>query len=176
MFVCVRFVDEIIQILDASEVKTMKQFTKCRMEDVDWPAGTPGGKKVFLRMALEGVAATETEHASGNTFPKTSDSDRWCITVLGHVSSSVFCSCVHRQELALERKQELEQMKAFYMGKTKRLEQVNLALRVAEIGLEPLVGSESWPELAACRELRTKAKQVTGEGFSNPYVYADLRK
>ena len=89
MLVCERFVDEIIQILDASEVKTMNQFKKCKNEDVNWPENTPGGKKVFLRMALEGVAAAETE---GTSASKTSDSDRWCFTVLGYVSSSVFCS------------------------------------------------------------------------------------
>ena len=84
--------------------------------------------------------------------------------------------CVSRHELALERQQELQQMKTFFMAKTKRLEPVNLASRVYEIGLESLMGSESWPEVAPCRELRTKAKHATGEGFTNPYIYADLRK
>ena len=78
-FTLARFVDEIIQILDTSEVKTMKQFKKSKMEDVDWPEGTPGGKKVFMRMALEGVAEPEPERTSGSVAQTTSDGDRWCL-------------------------------------------------------------------------------------------------
>ena len=49
------------------------------MEDVDWPEGTPGGKKVFMRMALEGVAEPEPERTSGSVAQTTSDGDRWCL-------------------------------------------------------------------------------------------------
>ena len=58
----------------------------------------------------------------------------------------------------------------------KKLEPVNLAVRMEELGLDNLFPSEAWPEAAPCRELRTKVKSNTGEGFANPYVYADLRK
>ena len=87
--VCARFVDEIIQILDTSEIKTLKQFQKCKMEDIDWPEGTLAEKKFFVRMAW--------------LIPKTSESDRWCVTVwIVSVAQSLHL-CVHRQGLALVR-------------------------------------------------------------------------
>ena len=53
VFAIGRFIDEILEALNTSLVSTLKQFKKCSIEDVDWPLGTPGGKKVFLKMALE---------------------------------------------------------------------------------------------------------------------------
>ena len=53
VFVIGRFIDEILDVLNTSLVSTLKQFKKCSIEDVDWPLGTPGGKKVLLKMALE---------------------------------------------------------------------------------------------------------------------------
>ena len=45
-----------------------------------------------------------------------------------------------------------------------------------DLGLDLLFGAESWPEAAAVRELKMKVKNLTGDGFANLFVYADLRK
>ena len=63
-----------------------------------------------------------------------------------------------------------------FFGKPKRLERVNLAARIEELGLDVFFDSESWPDAAPLRELCTKVKNLTGEGFSNPFVFAELRK
>ncbi len=67
-------------------------------------------------------------------------------------------------------------MMAKFLGKQKPLERVSLADRMAELGLDHYFGSESWPEAAAVRELKTKIKNLTGEGFANPFVFAEMRK
>ena len=61
-------------------------------------------------------------------------------------------------------------------GKPKRLERVNLAVRIEELGLDAFFDSESWPDAAPLRELCTQVKNLTGEGFSNPFVFAELKK
>ena len=63
-----------------------------------------------------------------------------------------------------------------FFGKPKKLERVNVAARMEELGLDLLFDSESWPDAAPLRELSTKIKNLTGEGFSNPHVFAELRK
>jgi hypothetical protein len=63
-----------------------------------------------------------------------------------------------------------------FFGKPKRLERVNVAVRMEELGLDQFFDSDSWPDAAPLRELCTKIKNLTGEGFSNPNVFADLRK
>ena len=63
-----------------------------------------------------------------------------------------------------------------FFGKPKPLVKINLAAKMCELGLDKLFGSESWPEPAAVRELATKIKNLIGEGFSNPQVFAELRK
>ena len=63
-----------------------------------------------------------------------------------------------------------------FLGKPKPLVRVNLAARMEELGLDAWFSSESWPEVAAVRELSTKVKSLVGDGFSNPFVYADMRK
>ena len=63
-----------------------------------------------------------------------------------------------------------------FFGKAKPLVKINLAEKMNELGLDQLFGSDSWPEPAAVRELATKIKNLTGEGFSNPHVCAELRK
>ena len=45
-----------------------------------------------------------------------------------------------------------------------------------ELGLDYWFESELWPEAAAVRELSTKAKNISGEGFQHPFVYGELRK
>ena len=60
--------------------------------------------------------------------------------------------------------------------KPKPLVKVNLAARMEELGLDYWFESELWPEAAAVRELSTKAKNISGEGFQHPFVYGELRK
>ena len=64
----------------------------------------------------------------------------------------------------------------FGQANPKKLQPVNLAARMEDLGLDVWFGSELWPEAAPCRELLTKVRSCAGEGFSNPYVYADLKK
>ena len=61
-------------------------------------------------------------------------------------------------------------------GKPKALEKITLGARMEQLGLDLLFGSESWPDAAAVRELATKVKSLTGDGFTNPFVCADLHK
>ena len=61
-------------------------------------------------------------------------------------------------------------------GKPSGLEKVNLAEKLDELGLSKWFGSASWPEAAAVRELKTKAENKSGEGFTNPFIFADLHK
>ena len=61
-------------------------------------------------------------------------------------------------------------------GKPKRLERVNLAACMEELGLNAFFDSESWPDAAPLRELCTQVKNLTGEGFSNSFVFAELKK
>ena len=63
-----------------------------------------------------------------------------------------------------------------FFGKPKRLERVNVAQRVEELGLDHFFDSDSWPDAAPLRELCTKVKNQQGEGFSNPFVFAELKK
>ena len=60
--------------------------------------------------------------------------------------------------------------------KNDKLEKVNVAARVEELGLHKYYDSDSWPNAAPLRELRTKIRNLTGEGFANPFVFADLKK
>ena len=60
--------------------------------------------------------------------------------------------------------------------KNDKLEKVNVAARVEELGLHNFYDSDSWPNAAPLRELRTKIRNLTGEGFANPFVFADLKK
>jgi hypothetical protein len=63
-----------------------------------------------------------------------------------------------------------------FFGKPKPLVRINLAARMEELGLDRHFDSESWPEASAVRELSTKIKNLTGDGFEKPFVYADLKK
>mgnify|MGYP006899618682 CR=1 FL=1 len=63
-----------------------------------------------------------------------------------------------------------------FFGKPKRLERVNLAARMEELGLDAFFDSESWPDASPLRKLCTQVKNLTGEGFSNPFVFAELKK
>ena len=67
-------------------------------------------------------------------------------------------------------------MMAKFLGKQRPLEKVNLAERLNELWLDQYFDSESWPEMAAVRELKSKIKTLSGEGSANPFVFADLRK
>ena len=80
------------------------------------------------------------------------------------------------------------------LGRPKKLERVNLAARIEEIGLHQFLGVESWPEAAPCRlavqvrrlaqtlklaiarELASKIRSLTGEDCTNPFVLADFHK
>ena len=61
------------------------------------------------------------------------------------------------------------------LGKPKGLERVNLAARLEELGLDQLFDSDSWPDAMPLRELCTKVKNLAGEGFANPFVFAELK-
>ena len=61
-------------------------------------------------------------------------------------------------------------------GKSKRLERINLAVKIEEAGLDIFFGSESWPDAAPMREIYTKIRNMSGERFTNPFIFADLRK
>jgi hypothetical protein len=67
-------------------------------------------------------------------------------------------------------------MMAKFLGKQKPLEKVNLADKLSELWLDRYFGSESWPELASVRELKSKIRSAAGDGYGNPFVFADLRK
>ena len=60
--------------------------------------------------------------------------------------------------------------------KPRKLERVNVAARMQELGLDQMFNPESWPAAPPLRELCTKVKNLTGEGFSNPFVFAELHK
>lgn len=63
-----------------------------------------------------------------------------------------------------------------YFQKPKGLERVNVAIRLEELGLDGFFESESWPDATPLRELSTKIKNLTGEGFAYPFVFAELKK
>ena len=65
---------------------------------------------------------------------------------------------------------------SLFAAKTRKLDRVNLSERLAEVGLDMFYASESWPDVAPVRELATKIKSLSGDGFQNPFVFADLRK
>ena len=67
-------------------------------------------------------------------------------------------------------------MMAKFMGKQRPLEKVNLAEQLGQLWLDQFYGSETWPELASVRELKSKIRTCSGDGFANPFVFADLRK
>lgn len=81
-------------------------------------------------------------------------------------AESLACSAMCRQ---------MDMMCKFF-GKPKPLPKVNMSERMQALGLDTWFGSESWPDAAAVRELSAKVKSLVGDGFSNPFVYADLRK
>ena len=63
-----------------------------------------------------------------------------------------------------------------FFGKPKPLLKINMAEQVEQLGLHEFFGSDLWPEAAPVRELLTKIRNLTGEGFQRPFVFADLRK
>ena len=67
-------------------------------------------------------------------------------------------------------------MMAKFMGKQRPLEKVNLAEQLGQLCLDQFYGSETWPELASVRELKSKIRTCSGDGFANSFVFADLRK
>ena len=67
-------------------------------------------------------------------------------------------------------------MMARFMGKKSPLEKVNLEEQLGRLGLDQFFDSEAWPEVPSVRELKSKIKTCSGDGFSNPFVFADLRK
>ena len=70
----------------------------------------------------------------------------------------------------------LEMAAGVFGSKSRRLEKVNMAGRLEELGLDMFFGSSSWPDIAPVRELATKVRSLSGEGFANPFVYVDLKK
>ena len=62
------------------------------------------------------------------------------------------------------------------LGKPKPLARINIAEKLEEYELAKHFPSTSWPEPGAVRELITKVKNLSGDGFQNPFIYADLRK
>ena len=67
-------------------------------------------------------------------------------------------------------------MLEIFGSKSWKLEAVNMAGRLEELGLDLFFGSSSWPDIAPVRELATKVRSLSGEGFANPFVYVDLKK
>ena len=63
-----------------------------------------------------------------------------------------------------------------FFGKPKPLLKINMAEQVEQLGLHEFFGSDLWPEAAPVRELLTKIRNLTGEGFQRPFVFAELRK
>ena len=63
-----------------------------------------------------------------------------------------------------------------FFGKPKPLLKINMAEQVEQLGLHEFFGSELWPEAAPVRELLTKVRNLTGEGFQRPFVFAEMRK
>ena len=61
-------------------------------------------------------------------------------------------------------------------GKPKPLLKINMAEQVEQLGLHEFFGSELWPEAAPGRELLSKVRNLTGDGFQRPFVFAELRK
>ena len=51
----VRFVDEVVAILESSGLQTLKQFKNAKLEDVEIEEGSSQGKRVFVRMALKSL-------------------------------------------------------------------------------------------------------------------------
>ena len=69
----------------------------------------------------------------------------------------------------------LDEMRKLF-GKPVALERVNLAEKLEQLQLSQFFESDCWPEAAAVRELKSKVKSRMGEGFSNPFVFAELHK
>ena len=63
-----------------------------------------------------------------------------------------------------------------FFGKPKPLLKINMAEQVEQLGLHEFFGSELWPEAAPVRELLTKVRNLTGEGFQRPFIFAEMRK
>ena len=51
-----RFLEDVIAACGLAGCHTLKQFKFLNFEDVEWPEGTKGGKKMFLRMAMNMAA------------------------------------------------------------------------------------------------------------------------
>ena len=77
---------------------------------------------------------------------------------------------------AVQSRYSLQDLRGELGIKNDKLEKVNVAARVEELGLHNYYDSDSWPNAAPLRELRTKIRNLTGEGFANPFVFADLKK
>ena len=63
-----------------------------------------------------------------------------------------------------------------FFGKPKPLLKISMAGQVETLGLHEFFSAELWPEAAPVRELLTKVRNLTGEGFQRPFVYAEMRK
>ena len=53
---CGRFIDDVISTLEPTAT-TLNQFAALKFDDIEWPDGHTGAKKVFVRMALKKVRA-----------------------------------------------------------------------------------------------------------------------
>ena len=63
-----------------------------------------------------------------------------------------------------------------FFGKPKPLLKINIAEQIEALGLHEFFSSELWPEAGPVRELMTKVRNFTGEGFQRPFVFAEMRK
>lgn len=63
-----------------------------------------------------------------------------------------------------------------FFGKPKPLLKINIAEQIEALGLHEFFSSELWPEAGPVRELMTKVRNLTGEGFQRPFVFAEMRK
>ena len=159
MLAVVRFVDEMSLILQNNGLVTLKQFQNAVIEDIVWNEGTTGGKKVFMRMALSKAKPSELQRHVVSRF------DASAHEFVTGAPAVVEAAPVRETPRSI-----------FGQANPKKLQPVNLAARIEELGLDVWFGSELWPEAAPCRELLTKVRSFAGEGFTNPYVYADLKK
>ena len=50
--------DDVLNACGVAGVHTLKQFKYCGPEDIVWPEGTLGGKKMFLKMAIAALKPT----------------------------------------------------------------------------------------------------------------------
>jgi hypothetical protein len=130
----------------------MRQFASLKTDEVVWQADTSASYKVFVRMAVKKLKA---EAGAADAAPRNGE---------GAAENALGAEQIHMNAMCK------------FFGKAKPLVKVNLAERMSELALDRFFDSDSWPEAAAVRELKTKVKNISGDGFENPFVFAELRK